>query len=210
VTATPRRGKAAGLAEAWLRLNVEQRVAAVASILLIVSTFGPFSFVELAEILAAAGVLVLLKQRADGREFHLPFGDGTVIFAAGVWCGLLIATRFLDRPLGLSVLAMVCALLLAAAGLRERAKRAPDDLPAIEARPRPARAQRVAPSASSPAPPERPPSPPRATPAAVRAKPKRPAGDSDPTQQLSFDEDATVALPEQPPLPEPPSDERPG
>lgn len=205
MSATPRRGRAAGLAEAWLRLNVEQRVAAVASILLIVSTFGPFSFVELAEILAAAGVLMLLKQRADGREFHLPFGDGTVIFAAGVWCGLLIATRLFDRPVGMSVLALVCALLLAAAGLRERAKRAPDDLPAIEARPRPVRAERVGPSPSSPVPPERPSSPLRATPAAARGKPRRPGRDSDPTQQLSFDEDATVALPEQPPSEERPS-----
>ena len=74
-----RPGRLAGLAIAWSRLHVEQRVAAVAAILLIVSTLGPFSFVELAEIAAAGAVLVLLKQRADGREFHLPFGDGTAI-----------------------------------------------------------------------------------------------------------------------------------
>jgi hypothetical protein len=186
----PTRGRVAGLAEAWLRLNAEQRVAAVAATLLIVSTFGPFSFVEVAEILAAGAVLVLLKQRADGREFHLPFGDGTVIFGAGIWCGLLIATRFLDRPLGMSVLAMACALLLAAAGLRERAKRAPDDIPEIAARPVAAR-----PASADPVPAARP-----ATPAAAaRRKPRKPATDPDPTRQLSFDEDPTTALPAEPP-----------
>jgi hypothetical protein len=125
----PRPGRLAGLVEAWSRLHVEQRVAAVAAALLIASTLGPFSFVEAAEVLTAGAVLALLKQRADGRAFHLPFGDGTAIFAAGIWCGLLITTRIFDRPAGMSVLALVCALLLAAAGLRERAKRAPDDLP---------------------------------------------------------------------------------
>ncbi len=124
-----RPGRAAGLAEAWSRLHPEQRVAGVAAALLIVSTLGPFSFVEAAEILAAGAVLALLEQRAGGRSFHLPFGDGTAIFAAGVWCALLIATRIFDRPPGMSALALACALLLAAAGLRERAKRAPDDLP---------------------------------------------------------------------------------
>ena len=36
-------------------------------------------------LLVAAGVLVLLFQRAEGRAFHLPGGDGGVITAAGVW-----------------------------------------------------------------------------------------------------------------------------
>ena len=197
-----RRGRVASLVEVWSRLHPEQRVAGVAAALLIVSTLGPFSFVELAEVLAAAAVLLLLKQRADGREFHLPFGDGTVIFAAGVWCGLLIATRFFDRPLGMSVLALACALLLAAAGLRERAKRAPDDLPElVEAPDRVERAQRpTRPMAADPAKP-----PATAPPAMPQAKKVRPrAEDPDPTRQLTFDEDVTVSLPEQPP-PEQPS-----
>ena len=48
------------LPQAWRLLGPEQRVAAVGSLLLIVSTFGPFTFVEAAEILAALGVLTLL------------------------------------------------------------------------------------------------------------------------------------------------------
>jgi hypothetical protein len=192
-----RPGRAASLALAWTRLNVEQRVAAIAAILLIASTFGPFSFVEVAEILAAGAVLVLLKQRAGGREFHLPFGDGTAIFAAGLWCGLLIATRFLDRPLGMSVLAMACALLLAAAGLRERAKRAPDDIPQIAARPAAPR-----PAASGPAPARHPAAPAGGSHQAPRRKTK-PSADPDPTRQLSFDEDATTALPGEPPAQRP-------
>jgi hypothetical protein len=124
-------------------LNAEQRVAAVGAVLLAVSTFGPFSFVEAAELLIAAGVLALLRARALGKRFHLPFGDGTAIAAAGVWAGALIVVRLFDRPLGQNLLALACAAILVLAGLREKAKRAPDDLPAehqtppIRRRPRP-------------------------------------------------------------------------
>jgi hypothetical protein len=103
----------------------------VAALLLIVSTFGRFSFVEAAIVLTAGGVLALLRKRADRKRFHLPSGDGTVIFAAGLWSGLLIVVRLFDRPLGQSVLALACAAILAGAGARERAKRPADDLPPL-------------------------------------------------------------------------------
>jgi len=117
------------LTETWRRLNTEQRAAAVGSLLLIVSTFGPFSFVEGAIIVVAAAVLLLLRKRAEGREFHIPFGDGTMIAAAGAWCGVLILIRLFDRPVGQGLLALACAGILVLAGLRERAKRPMDDLP---------------------------------------------------------------------------------
>ena len=110
-------------------LNFEQRVAAAAALLLVVSTFGPFSFVEAAEVLLALGVLALLFARGEGRAFHLPFGDGTIIAGAGVWAAALIVVRLFDRSLGQNLLALACALLLFLAGARERAKRPPDDLP---------------------------------------------------------------------------------
>ncbi|HLM10131.1 MAG TPA: hypothetical protein VK307_10490 [Thermoleophilaceae bacterium] len=140
------------MAERFARLGFEQRVAAVACVLLVASTFGPFSFVEVAEILAAAGVLALLRARADGKRFHLPFGDGTVIAAAGVWVGLLIVVRLFDRPLGQNLLALACAAILFLAGARERAKRPADDLPS------PPRAERPPGQggASAPAPPRHP------------------------------------------------------
>jgi len=123
----------ADLVRRWLGaarlLNLEQRVAAGAALLLIVSTFGPFSFVEAGEVILAAGVLALLFARAEGKRFHLPFGDGTVIAAAGVWAGALILARILDRPLGQNFLAAVCAAILFLAGVRERAKRPADDVP---------------------------------------------------------------------------------
>ncbi len=118
----------AGLVRLWRRLGIEQKVAAVAAVLLIVSTFGPFSLVEAAVILTAGGVLALLRARAEGRRFHLPFGDGSVILAAAGWAALLIVTRLFDRPFGQNVLALACAALLAAAGLRERAVRPHDDV----------------------------------------------------------------------------------
>jgi hypothetical protein len=113
----------------WRVWNAEQRVAAVAAALLIVSTLGPFSWVELAIILVGVGVLLLLRRRAQGRPFHLPFGDGIVIASAGAWSALLILIRLFDRPLGQGMLALACAALLFAAGIRERAKRPMDDLP---------------------------------------------------------------------------------
>ena len=129
----------AGVRESWRRLNFEQRLAAVAALLLIGSTFGSFSFVEAALVLTAGGVLALLKQRADRKPFHLPFGDGTVIFVAGLWSALLIVVRLFDKPLGQSVLALACAAVLAVAGAREKAKRPPDDLPPLPPPRRPRR-----------------------------------------------------------------------
>ena len=117
-------------ARAWRYLDGEQRVAALACVLLIVSTFGAFSFVEAAIVLVALAVLLLLKKRADGRSFHLPFGDGAVIMAAGAWSALLIVVRLFDRPLGQNLLALACCAILVGAGIRERAKRPADDLPA--------------------------------------------------------------------------------
>jgi hypothetical protein len=119
----------------WKLLGLEQRAAAAGALLLVLSTIGPFSFVEAAEILTAGAVFALLHARAQGKRFHLPLGDGTVIAAAGVWAGLLIVARMLDRPLGQNLLALACAALLVLAGLRERAKRPADDLPAEHATP---------------------------------------------------------------------------
>ncbi len=113
----------------WRRLNAEQRAAAAGAVVLIVSSIGPFSFVEAAIVLVGLGVLYLLKKRADGEPFHLPFGDGTIVAAAGLWAGFLILVRIFDRPLGQGLLALVGAAIVALAGLRERAKRPPDDLP---------------------------------------------------------------------------------
>lgn len=125
----------ASIGRSWRALGFEQRAAAVGALLLIVSTFGPFSFVEAAIVLTALGLLALLHSRGEGREFHVPFGDGTMIAAAGLWSGVLIFTRLFSRPLGQGLLALVCAAIIVAAGLRERARRPADDL----AQPRPAR-----------------------------------------------------------------------
>jgi hypothetical protein len=116
------------LGGSWRRLGVEQRVAAVGAFLLAFSTLGPFSFVEVAQLLVCFALLALLKARADGRRFHLPFGDGTIVMAAGLWSAGLIVVRMFDRPLGQGLLALVCAAIVAAAGLRERAKRPMDDV----------------------------------------------------------------------------------
>jgi hypothetical protein len=109
---------------AWTSLAPEQRLAAVAGLVLWVSmflpwygksvtetvrgslsaasytlsAFGAFSFVEAAVLLVASSVLVLLFARAERRAFHLPGGDGGVIVAAGAWTGVLVFYRMLDKP----------------------------------------------------------------------------------------------------------------
>jgi hypothetical protein len=167
------------LPPAWRLLGPEQRVAAVGSLLLIVSTFGPFTFVEAAEVLTALAVLALLKRRTDGSVFHLPFGDGTAVAAAGAWCGLLILVRLFDRSLGQDLLALACAALVFVAGMRERAKRPMDDLPPETVRV------------------------PRERPQAPRERPERPRDapttrlprDADVTEPVRPDADATERIP---------------
>ena len=116
------------VAAAWRALDAEQRAAGVGAVLLAVSTLGPFSFVEAAIVVVAAALVLLLKKRADGAEFHLPFGDGVVTAAAGIWCGVLILLRLFDRPLGQALLALLCAAIVTVAGLSQRAHRPPDDV----------------------------------------------------------------------------------
>ncbi|MEA2209121.1 MAG: hypothetical protein QOF54_1598 [Solirubrobacteraceae bacterium] len=62
------------------------------------SAFQAFSFVEAAVLLVSAGVLAMLFARAEGREFQLPGGDGTIVTVAGAWAAILIFYRLLDKP----------------------------------------------------------------------------------------------------------------
>lgn len=108
----------------WRALEPEQRLAALASLALLVtmflpwyslqsldrrtatistrsiSAFGDVSFVEAAVFLVAAGVVTMILARAEGREFHLPGSDGTITMIAGGWAALLIFYRVFDRPAG--------------------------------------------------------------------------------------------------------------
>jgi len=117
-------GAGAGrLIRAWRLMPHERRLAACAAIGLFLAMFLPwyqrqffvvvggklqpgsdsqtawaqFSFVEAAVLLVAAGVLTLLFQRAEGKAFHLPGGDGWVITAAGLWTCALIVWRIFDK-----------------------------------------------------------------------------------------------------------------
>jgi len=146
------------LAHAWRGMAPEQRLAAAAAIGLLVtmflpwyglqslnprtraiyshdiSAFGDVSFVEAAIFLVAVGVGVLLFARAEGREFQLPGGDGTVVLVAGAWAAVLIFYRVFSRPAGNGYpvgiqwgffLAFVAAGTLAFAGWRMRAGERP-------------------------------------------------------------------------------------
>jgi hypothetical protein len=106
----------------WRRLSGEQRAAFAGAALVALSTLGPFSFVEVAELVTAGAVVALLRARALERDFHLPIADGTAIAAAGAWCGLLIVVRLFDRPLGQGLLALAAAAVLVLAGLSARSR----------------------------------------------------------------------------------------
>ena len=121
-----------------------------------VSAFGVVSFVEAAIFLVAAGVLVLVLARGERRRFHLPGGDGTVIFAAGLWAATLIFYRVFDRPdvkgaagtVGIQwgfFAAFVAAGALAYAGQRIRMAGRPEP---------PAQAERPGAAQPEPAPPD--------------------------------------------------------
>ena len=153
------------LAKAWRALEPEQRLAALAALGLFASMFLPwysktdtlvvhgaakaaatslsafqaFSFVEAAVLLVSAGVLAMLFERAEGRVFQLPGGDGLVVLIAGGWTALLIFYRLLDKP-GLQgnervtatvgvewgiFIALLLALAVAYAGARMRALERP-------------------------------------------------------------------------------------
>jgi hypothetical protein len=149
------------MARAWRSLGPDQRLAAVAALGLLlamflpwyeknvvppggrtfetdsVSAFGVLSFIEAAVFLVSGGVLVLLFARAERRAFHLPGGDGAVIFAAGLWAALLLFYRVFDRPnvsgeggtVGIQwgfFVAFVAAGALAYAGQRVRAAHRPE------------------------------------------------------------------------------------
>ncbi|HEY2142053.1 MAG TPA: hypothetical protein VGG98_08335 [Solirubrobacteraceae bacterium] len=145
------------LTHAWREMRPEQRLAALASVGLLVTMFFPWyglqslngktinshsinafgdvSFVEAAVFLVAAGVVAMVLARVDGREFHLPGGDGTIVMIAGGWAALLIFYRVFDRPAGHGYpvgiewgffLAFVAAGSLAYAGWRMRTAERPE------------------------------------------------------------------------------------
>jgi hypothetical protein len=108
----------------WRALSSEQRLAAVAAILLLLSmllpwyqetgnaivsgkleriddsksAFGVYSFVEAAIFVVVVGTIALLWARAERKAFHLPGGDGAAITLAGGWALLLLVWRLFDKP----------------------------------------------------------------------------------------------------------------
>jgi amino acid transporter len=106
----------------WRALTSEQRLAAIAALLLLLSmllpwyeqtivtnkgiehdsmsAFGVYSFIEAAIFVVVVGVLALMWARAERKEFHLPGGDGTIVMGAGLWVMFLIFFRQLDKPNG--------------------------------------------------------------------------------------------------------------
>ncbi len=149
----------------WRGLPAEERLAAVAALALVasmvlpwyqqnalvtdqsrglqsanLSALGVFSWIEASILLVALATLVLLFARAEGRAFHLPGGDGTVVVLAGGWTVLLLVWRLFDKPsietrgpvaanVGIQwgiFCALLAAGLLALAGTRIRAKGRPE------------------------------------------------------------------------------------
>ena len=157
---------AARLRAVWGELFAEQRLAAIAAGALIASMFLPWyqetgfaisrggtqkvedslsafqswGFVEASILLVTLAVLLLLFARAERRAFHLPFGDGIVIVAAGAWVMFLVFYRQVDKPSGSDTgalkttigvnwgifIAFLLGALLAYAGWRMHSRQRPE------------------------------------------------------------------------------------
>src|ERR1700719_3470517 len=178
------------LTHAWHLMEPEQRLASAASVALLltmffpwygleslnpktraisshtINAFGDVAFVAAAVFLVAAAVVVMMLARAEGREFHLPGGDGTIVMLAGGWAALLIFYRVFSRPAGNGYpvgiewgffLAFVAAGALGYAGWRMRltARPEPPTMRPRTARRRPPR-EREETYAAPPAPRRRP------------------------------------------------------
>jgi hypothetical protein len=164
----PRRGFVSRLRAAWRELFADQRLAALAALGLVASMFLPWyqqtgfavarggaekiedsliafeswGFVEASILLVALAVLLLLFLRGERRAFHLPFGDGIVIAAGGLWVMFLVFYRQVDKPggdesgtlkttIGVSwgiFVAFLLGALLAYAGWRIHVHRRPEPL----------------------------------------------------------------------------------
>jgi hypothetical protein len=240
------------LSSAWRALTPDQRLAGAASAALFVTMFLPwyqqnavvnspratplqsrnlnafqvFSFVEAAVLLVALAVLYLLFARGERRSFQLPGGDGTVVFAAGIWVALLLILRLFDKP-GITThgiaanvgiqwgifFALAAAGLLAVAGSRMRAGAQPE--PPLLRRPRRSESpRRPEPPLSPPVrqsepreraaivlEPEEPFAPAGRRPPAPRTAPaqrvpRRPVSPADATEQLSFEDHARDPAPD--------------
>jgi hypothetical protein len=227
------RGGLGRIGRAWRSLAGEQRLAGVAALLLLLTLFLPWyqksiydpairdyaddtltgfgsaDFVMASIVLVGLGVIALLFARGEGRGFHLPGGDGTVIMAAGAWAALLIFYRVLDHPdvsgrgatIGIQwgvFVAFLAAAFLIYAGYRIRSADRPE--PPLPLDPPTVRASR----GPAPRPDEPPPSSGGGSaedPTAVsRTRRRRPVAPRPPDDQLrgqmSFDEPETEHLPE--------------
>ena len=177
------------------------------------NAFQVFSFVEAAVLLVAVAVMYLLYARSEGRDFNLPGGDGSVIFAAGIWTALLLILRLFDKPginhhgiaanVGVQwgiFFALAAAGLLALAGSRMRRLRPIG--PPLERAERVRRRSAESPPAQAPPAPEpdlesdlepdleptRPRFPPPPPALGARAGARRPVAASKASEQLSFED----------------------
>jgi hypothetical protein len=94
---------------------------------------GSFGFAMAAQLITVGAALALLLEVGRGRRPPLPLHEGTLLAAAGIWAGAIVAYSMLDRPqfelagfnqdyslaYGIFV-ALGGAVLLAVAGLRIR------------------------------------------------------------------------------------------
>jgi hypothetical protein len=219
---------------AWRILPYERRLAAAGAIGLFLTLFlpwyqvtafaqgktleratasltgwGAFSFVEAAVLLVAGGVLTLLFQRAEGRAFHLPGGDGWVIAAAGFWTCVLIIWRIFDKQGSSShgqigaasgiewgiFIALAVGAFLAYAGNRIRAAHSPEPPLPWEERP-----TQVRDSPEPDAPSRRERNDPARQPTPVAADdPRRRVAADDPRRRVAADDPPTPVAADDPP-----------
>jgi diadenosine tetraphosphatase ApaH/serine/threonine PP2A family protein phosphatase len=97
------------------------------------TAWGSFGFALMALLITVGSALALLLQSGRGRRPPTPLHEGTLLAAAGIWSGVIIAYLMLDRPTFVladfhqeydlaygEFVALAGAALLTVAGLRIR------------------------------------------------------------------------------------------
>jgi hypothetical protein len=130
-------------------LTAHERLAAIGIAVVVVSLFlpwygvtlagglvktaaGTFGLPEAALLLTVGSAAYLIVRCARGHSLPRPLDEGALLVVAGVWSGILIAYRILDRPefelagagrVGLRYgifVALIGAALIVAGGMRKR------------------------------------------------------------------------------------------
>ena len=110
----------------WRALDGARRLALAGALTITVAALTTlstlaFGWIDAAQLLVGVSLLRLIARAHEPTPHHLPFHDGTLMIAAGLWTGALALVNLFDGADGLTQLIVIIAaipLVLAGARLR--------------------------------------------------------------------------------------------